>query len=214
MKMTLISTIILSLLSFCFGQIANASEDDKSRWNKRYNTGEYLYGKEPLKFLKEKLGILVRGKALVLAMGEGRNAVFLAGNGFDVDGCDISEKAVEKTRLLARESSVTLNAFVADLEEYKIPVNAYDLITCFYYTQKSLIPQIKEGLKKGGMVMFETYSIDQLKYGKDAPGPKNPAYLLKHNELLDSFRDFRILYYREGEIAEQKSVVSLIAQKM
>jgi SAM-dependent methyltransferase len=213
MKMTLISTIILSLLSFCFGQIANASEDDKSRWNKRYNTGEYLYGKEPLKFLKEKLNILARGKALVLAMGEGRNAVFLAGNGFDVDCCDISEKAVEKARLFSQESGVTLNAFVADLEEYKIPVNTYDLITCFYYTQRDLIPQIKEGLKSGGMVMIETYSIDQLKYGKDAPGPKNPAYLLKHNELLDSFRDFRILYYREGEIAENKSVVSLIAQK-
>ena len=213
MKMTLISTIILSLLSFCFGQIANASEDDKSRWNKRYNTGEYLYGKEPLKFLNEKLNILARGKALVLAMGEGRNAVFLAGNGFDVDCCDISEKAVEKARLFSQERGVTLNAFVADLEEYKIPVNTYDLITCFYYTQRDLIPQIKEGLKRGGMVMIETYSIDQLKYGKDAPGPKNPAYLLKHNELLDSFRDFRILYYREGEIAENKSVVSLIAQK-
>ena len=213
MKMTLISTIILSLMSFCFGQIANASEDDKSRWNKRYNTGEYLYGKEPLKFLNEKLNILARGKALVLAMGEGRNAVFLAGNGFDVDCCDISEKAVEKAMLFSQESGVTLNAFVADLEEYKIPVNTYDLITCFYYTQRDLIPQIKEGLKRGGMVMIETYSIDQLKYGKDAPGPKNPAYLLKHNELLDSFRDFRILYYREGEIAENKSVVSLIAQK-
>ena len=213
MKMTLISTIILSLMSFCFGQIANASEDDKSRWNKRYNTGEYLYGKEPLKFLNEKLNILARGKALVLAMGEGRNAVFLAGNGFDVDCCDISEKAVEKAMLFSQESGVTLNAFVADLEEYKIPVNTYDLITCFYYTQRDLIPQIKEGLKSGGMVMIETYSIDQLKYGKDAPGPKNPAYLLKHNELLDSFRDFRILYYREGEIAENKSVVSLIAQK-
>lgn len=200
-------------MSFCFGQIANASEDDKSRWNKRYNTGEYLYGKEPLKFLNEKLNILARGKALVLAMGEGRNAVFLAGNGFDVDCCDISEKAVEKARLFSQERGVTLNAFVADLEEYKIPVNTYDLITCFYYTQRDLIPQIKEGLKRGGMVMIETYSIDQLKYGKDAPGPKNPAYLLKHNELLDSFRDFRILYYREGEIAENKSVVSLIAQK-
>jgi tellurite methyltransferase len=214
MKMTLISTIILSLFSFCFGQIVNASEDDKNRWNKRYNTGEYLYGKEPLKFLKEKLHFLVRGKALVLAMGEGRNAVFLAGNGFDVDGCDISEKAIEKAKLFARESGVALNAFVADLEEYKISTDQYNLITCFYYTQKSLIPQIKEGLKKGGMVMIETYSIDQLKYGKDAPGPKNPAYLLKHNELLDSFRDFRILYYREGEIADQKSVASLIAQKM
>jgi hypothetical protein len=213
MKMTLISTIILSLLSFCFGQITNASEDDKNRWNKRYNTGEYLYGKKPLKFLKDKLNILVRGKALVLAMGEGRNAVFLAGNGFDVDGCDISEKAVEKARLFSQEGGVALNAFVADLEEYKIPVNTYDLITCFYYTQRDLTPQIKEGLKSGGMVMIETYSIDQLKYGKDAPGPKNPAYLLKHNELLDSFRDFRIHYYREGEIAENKSVVSLIAQK-
>ncbi|MBC8554301.1 MAG: methyltransferase domain-containing protein [Candidatus Brocadiales bacterium] len=213
MKMTLISTIILSLLFFCFGQIVNASEDDKNRWNNRYNTGEYLYGKEPLKFLKEKLNILVRGKALVLAMGEGRNAVFLAENGFDVDGCDISEKAIEKTKLFAQESGVTLNAFVADLEEYKISADKYDLITCFYYTQRSLIPQIKDGLKKGGMVMLETYSIDQLKYGKDAPGPKNPAYLLTHNELLNSFRDFRILYYREGEIAENKSVVSLIAQK-
>ncbi|GAX61121.1 SAM-dependent methyltransferase [Candidatus Scalindua japonica] len=213
MKMILISTITLSLLFFCFGQIVCAGEDDRNRWNKRYNSREYIYGKEPLKFLKDKLDILVRGKALVLAMGEGRNAVFLAGNGFAVDGCDISDKAVEKARLFARESGVTLNAFAADLEEYKIPSDKYDLITCFYYTQKDLIPQIKEGLRKGGMVMFETYSIDQMKYGKDAPGPKNPAYLLKHNELLNSFRDFRILFYREGEIAENKSVVSLIAQK-
>jgi hypothetical protein len=213
MKMTISSTIILSLLFFCFGQIVNASEEDRNRWNKRYNTVDYIYGKEPLKFLKEKLDILVRGKALILAMGEGRNAVFLAGNGFDVEGCDVSEKAIEKSKLFARESGVTLNAFVADLEEYKIPTDKYDLITCFYYTQRTLISQIKEGLKKGGLVMLETYSIDQLKYGKDAPGPKNPDYLLKHNELLDSFRDFRILYYREGEIAENKSVVSLIAQK-
>ena len=131
MKITLISTIILSLLSFCFGQIVNASEDDRKRWNKRYNTGEYIYSKEPLTFLKEKLDILIRGKALVLAMGEGRNAVFLAGNGFGVDGCDISEKAIEKAKLFARESGVTLNAFVADLEEYKIPAHKYDLSTGF-----------------------------------------------------------------------------------
>ncbi len=213
MKMTLTSIIIFTLLVIGIGQIVNASEDDRNRWNKRYSAREYIYGKRPLKFLEEKLGLLVKGKALVLAMGEGRNAVFLAENGFDVDGCDVSDKAIEKSKLFARESGVTLNAFVADLEEYKIPANTYDLITCFYYTQRDLIPQLKEGLRKGGMVIFETYSIDQLKYGKDAPGPKNPAYLLKHNELLNLFRDFHIIYYREGEIAENKSVASLIAQK-
>ncbi len=213
MRMTLTSIIIFTLLVIGIGQIVNASEDDRNRWNKRYSAREYIYGKRPLKFLEEKLGLLVKGKALVLAMGEGRNAVFLAENGFDVDGCDVSDKAIEKSKLFARERGVTLNAFVADLEEYKIPANTYDLITCFYYTQIDLIPQIKEALKKGGMVIFETYSIDQLKYGKDAPGPKNPAYLLKHNELLDLFRDFHIIFYREGEIAENKSVASLIAQK-
>ncbi len=213
MKMTLTSIIFLSLLLIGMAQIINAGEDDRNRWDKRYSAREYVYGKGPIKFLEEKIGLLVKGKALVLAMGEGRNAVFLARNGFDVDGCDISDKAIEKSKLLARESGVTLNAFAADLEEYKIPANTYDLVTCFYYLQRDLITQIKESLRKGGMVIFETYSIDQLNYGKDAPGPKNPVYLLKHNELLDLFRDFHIIYYREDEIAENKSVVSLIAQK-
>ena len=213
MKTVLTSMIFLSILLPCIGQVVSASEEDKKKWNKRYNTKEYIYGKEPIKFLKDNINILARGKALVLAMGEGRNAIFLAENGFDVDGCDISEVAVEKSKLLAARSNVQLNAFVADLEKYKIPTNKYDLITCIYYTQKNLIPQIKNGLKKGGMVLFETYTIDQLKYGADVHGPKNPAYLLKHNELLDFFRDFHILYYREGEIAPDKSVASLIAQK-
>jgi tellurite methyltransferase len=213
MKMTLIATIISYLLFFLAGQIVNAGEADRKKWNKRYNAKEYIYGKDPIKFLKENVELLTKGKALVLAMGEGRNAVFLAKNGFDVDGCDISEKAVEKCEFLAWESGVTLNAFVADLEEYNIPADKYDLITCFYYTQRNLIPQIKKGLRKGGMVMFETYTIDQLKYGNDTHGPRNPEYLLKHNELLEFFSDFHILYYREGEIAENKSVASLIAQK-
>jgi SAM-dependent methyltransferase len=206
--------IFLSFLLPCIGQVVSANEEDRKRWNKRYDTKEYVYGKEPIKFLKDNINILTRGKALVLAMGEGRNAIFLAENGFDVDGCDISEIAVEKSKSLARENNVKLNAFVADLEKYKIPSNKYDLITCIYYTQRNLIPQIKDGLKKGGMILFETYNIDQLKYGADASGPKNPAYLLRHNELLDLFRDFHILYYREGEIADNKSVASLIAQKI
>ena len=213
MKMALTFSILVCSFLFFIGQVVNAGGNDKERWNKRYDIDDYVYGKEPINFLKENVNILTKGKALVLAMGEGRNAVFLAKNGFDVDGCDISEIAVEKCKQLASENGVNLNAFVADLEEYKIPTNKYDLITCIYYMQRNLIPQIKDGLKKDGMVLFETYTIDQLNYGHGAHGPKNPDYLLKHDELLNLFRDFHILYYREGEIADNKSVASLIAQK-
>ena len=119
-----------------------AGEQDKIFWDKKYETESYIFGKEPVEFLKEHIDILPRGKAFDIAMGEGRNAVFLAKNGFDVDGCDISETAIKKAQELAKENSVNINAFVADLETYKLPKDTYDVIVCFYYLQRSLIPQI------------------------------------------------------------------------
>ncbi len=71
------------------------------------------------------------------------------------------------------------------------------------------------GLKRGGMVIFETYILDQMELGTG--GPKNSRYLLKHNELLNLFRDLRILFYREGIFREggrKKAVASLIAEKV
>jgi SAM-dependent methyltransferase len=74
-------------------------------------------------------------------MGEGRNAVFLAKNGFDVDGCDISEIAIEKSKILAKEHNVKLNTFVADLEKYRIPNNKYDLYNLYLlYAKESYSP--------------------------------------------------------------------------
>lgn len=189
------------------------SEEDREIWNERYNTEEYLFGKEPNQFLKEHISILPRGKALDIAMGEGKDAVFLAKHGYEVDGCDISEVAIKKAYKLAEENNVKINALVVDMEKYEIPESKYDLITCFYYLQRSLIPRIKKGLKVGGMIVFETYTVDNPKLGFPY-GPKNEAFLLKHNELLDFFRDFRVLYYREGVVNSQKAVASLIAQKV
>ena len=71
------------------------------------------------------------------------------------------------------------------------------------------MPQIKDGLRHGGMVVYETFIVDQAQFGK----PKNPDYLLKHNEMLEIFRDFRCLRYREGIIDNKKAVASIIAQK-
>jgi SAM-dependent methyltransferase len=188
-----------------------ASEQDRLFWNKRYDTETYILGKEPVEFLKEYINILPRGKALDIAMGEGRNAVFFAKNGFEVDGCDVSEIAVKKTLELATENNVRVNAFVADLEIYKLPKDAYDVVACFYYLQRSLIPQIKEALKPGGMVIYETYTIENWERGFE--GPKNKDYLLKTNELLDLFKDLTIIYYRELVLDDKKAVASLIARK-
>lgn len=168
---------------------------------------------EPSLFLVENINLLPRGRALDIAMGSGRNAIYLAGMGFDVEGVDISPEAVNKAVELSRIAGVTIKAKVADLEDnYHIKKGVYDVIICFSYLQRSLIPRIKDGLRQGGMVVYETFLIDQAQWGK----PKNPAYLLKYNELLDMFRDFRCLRYREGLIenrGDKRAIASIVAEK-
>src|SRR3989339_648391 len=202
--------IFYTLLSHVL-PVSFAGEKDKIFWDKKYETEAYIFGKEPVEFLREHIDILPGGKALDIAMGEGRNAVFLAKNGFDVDGCDISETAIKKAQELAKENSVNINAFVADLETYKLPENTYDVIACFYYLQRDLIPQIKQALKPGGMIIYETYTIENWERGLE--GPKNKDYLLKSNELLNFFRDLKIIYYRELVLNNKKAIPSLIAKK-
>ena len=88
--------IAFYVLLGCVVPLSFAGEKDKIFWDKKYETESYIFGKEPVEFLREHIDLLPRGKALDIAMGEGRNAVFLAKNGFDVDCCDISESAIKK----------------------------------------------------------------------------------------------------------------------
>jgi tellurite methyltransferase len=167
-------------------------------------------GLAPAPFLVDNIELLPKGRALDVAMGAGHNAVYLARMGFEVEGVDISPEAVRSALDLARKSGVTLRTHVADLErEYHIEKGAYEVIICFKYLQRSLIPQIKDGLRAGGMAVYETFIIDQTRFGK----PKNPDYLLKYNELLAMFRDFRCLRYREGIVEGPKAIASIIAER-
>lgn len=105
---------------------------------------------EPSQFLVENIHLLPQGKAFDLAMGGGRNAVFLAENGFDVEGVDISAEAINSALRLASKSGVSIKAKIADLEsEFYINKQAYRVIICFNYLQHSLMSQIKDGLQKG-----------------------------------------------------------------
>ncbi|MCX5885955.1 MAG: class I SAM-dependent methyltransferase, partial [Proteobacteria bacterium] len=149
-------------------------------WDERYQNTWEGEVKEPASFLKENLSKLPKGKALDLAMGVGQDAIFLAENGYKVVGIDSSEVAIEKAKTYAKEKGVSIQAIQADLAAYTLPENEYDVILNFYFLERNLIPQIKKVLKKGGMVVFETYTMEHQKYDK----PFNPDYLLQENELL------------------------------
>ncbi len=138
------------------------------------------------------------GRALDIATGRGRNALYLAERGFTVEAVDISEVALKEAKKRAEKKGLMINLRQADLEDAELPESSYDLIVNFNFLQRNLVPKMKRALKLGGDIIFETYLIDQRLIGH----PKNPAYLLGHNELLELFRDFRILYYREGKFTE------------
>lgn len=188
---------------------------DQQRWDRRFEKRGFTLGKEPNPFLKKHLPLLPKGKTLDIASGEGRNAVFLGQHGFEVDAVDISEKGLRKARKLAKERGVKINTFRVDLDQYHIEKERYDLIANFYFLRRRLIPRMKQGLKKGGRVIFETYLLDHRTLGTG--GPKQAKYFLKPNELLRLFKNFRILFYREGIFKEggrKKAVASLIAEKL
>ena len=219
----ILTTVGLFLLSpIASPQGGGESESTKARWDERYDRDMYIYGKEPAAFLKQKISGLKKGKTLVLAMGEGRNAVYLAQNGFDVTGVDISEVAIEKCNKLAKERNTTVNAVVADLTDYDMGEVQFDLITKFYYYEPSIFPQVIDALKPGGMFILEQFSIDHLKYREISRfGPRNPDYLIKPNELLEHFKSLRILYYEdtvveldEGMHKGTAAVIRLIAEKV
>lgn len=202
---------LLSPLAFAGFMAIDSSwgaEADRERWNKKYESENYLFGRDPILFLTDHVDLLPKGAALDLAMGEGRNGVFLATKGFQVTGVDISEAGFKKARALASEKGVKLTTIVADLEQYTIPPNSYDVIICTYFLQRDLFPKITAALKPGGVVLIETYTVDHLQYR-----PKfNRTFLLERNELLTLLPGLRVVRYQEVDTG-QEAFASILAQK-
>jgi SAM-dependent methyltransferase len=192
-----------------------ALRSDQKRWDERFRKKGFALGRDANSFLRKNIHLLPRGKALDIASGEGRNSVFLALHGCDVDAVDVSPIGLKKARRLAREMGVRIHTLVADLDTFEFEKERYDLIANFYYLRRKVIPKMKKGLRKGGRIIFETYVVDQRDL--HTGGPRHLRYFLKRNELLRLFKGFRILLYREGIFREggrKKAVASLIAEKL
>ena len=186
-------------------------DEDRRQWDQLFSTQDYVFGKEAASYLRSKVPKIPVGEALDIAMGEGRNAVYLAKKGFQVTGVDLSEVAVRKAKLLAREQSVQIRSVIADLNQYQIRPQAYDLIVNIQYLQRSLVPQIQAGLKSGGYLIFENPTVAEL--------DRNPGrnlrrdFLLEKGELHGLFTDLEVIEYSEGPGENGEIVARLLARK-
>jgi len=199
---------VLTVLFFtCSVSSLLAKPKDKDRWNSKYETEVYLFGEKPIPFLVDNVHLLRKGKVLDIAMGEGRNGVYLATQGFEVLGLDISEKGLAKAHNLAKKNNVTIETKVVDLESFRLKPNSYDVILCTYYMQKDLFKQFQSALKPGGMIVVETYNVDYLKYVQFSR-----KWALDTNELLDIFQGLRIIRYQDYDDGKE-AYSSIIAQK-
>lgn len=168
---------------------------DRAKWEARYSAPDYVPGTEPARFLEERLGQLPRGRALGLAAGTGRNEIFLAQQGYEVTAMDISPTGLRRCRELAGARGVEVATVEADLRVYDLGQGQWDLITDFYYYEPALLPRIMPALRPGGMFVMQTFSSDQ--QSRDWK-PRNPAFLIPPNALLEVFRGYRVRYYEDG----------------
>lgn len=179
---------------------------DKERWNKRHVEKPMRQSVEPL--IEKYISEAEVGEALDIACGIGRNTHFLAEKGFLVDAVDISDYALSQVKNMA-----TIKKFEVDLDTYNLEINKYDLIVNINYLSRRLIPQIKEALRSGGIIIFETFIIAH----GDFSQPMNPEFLLRKNELLHAFIGLDIIYYEErydtNLRGEKTRVASLVARK-
>jgi len=180
---------------------------DRLKWNQKYQ-GEN-YPDAPAAIVKQYFELGGGKRALDIAAGNGRNALFLARQGFEVDAVDISDKGLGQFA----EKHPGIHAICVDLDDFDIAAGRYDLIVNINYLNRRLFPYIREGLSPGGILIFQTFLVSP------EPAKHRPAcrdYLLRENELLHAFLSLKVLMYKEADEAhhdETALMASLVAIK-
>jgi len=183
-------------------------------WNQRYQQASYLFGKEPSLGVKNRFSDFKSGKVLDIGMGEGRNAVFLAKQGFQVEGIDCSSAGIEKSKKLAQESGVSIDAKVQNLDFFLMPLMKYDTIILSYMKPlPRFYSEIRRGLVMGGTFFLEAYLTEHYKLHSKQLAHLDFEDCYKPNEVLVALKDFHILYYSEVPSGDHHIVQALVRKK-
>lgn len=150
----------------------------------------------------------LEGPVLDLACGKGENGLFLAGLNLPVTLADQSPEALEAARRSAEDRRLEVGFWEVDLETGRNPLQEeyYRAILVFRYLYRPLIPCIRKGIRKGGILIYETFTTEQPRYGH----PHNPDYLLNPGELGDWFHDWQVIHYYEGLLEHPRRAMAQI----
>jgi SAM-dependent methyltransferase len=215
-------SVVLMLILVSSAYAEQKAEDPQLKQLRRISNKIYTessgdkFTSRPNAFLMEMVRGLKPGKALDVGMGQGRNSLFLAQQGWDVTGFDISETGVSQALEQAGKLKVRIDARVQHSSDFDFGTERWDLVVLCYLDFRHLLERVRQSLRPGGVVILEYYHRDTRKM-RYLPERKSYA----SNELLQIFSDFRILHYEDvmakpdwnfyGE--EKQRLVRLMAQK-
>jgi tellurite methyltransferase len=206
--------------------------DERERWNHKYREAPTTRRSSPDPFLVHAFSEYIQplypdgGRALDLAGGAGRHAIWLAKQGWEVTLMDVSEAGVERARQSAGALASNIDFVVGDVNEFKASQtyakhschtfssrrfechHGFEVVMVFFYLDRKIFPELLQAMRPGGLLIYKTYMSLEAKLN----GPKNPAHLLEPGELLRLVAGLRVLHYRE-EVAE-KATAELVARKV
>jgi SAM-dependent methyltransferase len=167
------------------------NREHQAMWQERHRAAPG----NPEPSLAEMMPLLPRGLALDVAAGTGRNCIALARAGIDVVAADFSTAAMRSLAAIAQRDRLAIMPVIADLENsFPFRPRAFDLIANISYLDRGLVPALKQALRRGGVLFFDTFLVNQAESGH----PRDPRFLLKHYELYDLLSDMELIRYREG----------------
>ena len=169
------------------------SKIDREKWNQRYLDEAFDGPAEANALLREWVGKTSAGRALDVACGVGRNALYLAERGFNVDAVDISGAALDLARAAAQARGLRINWLEHDLDVPLARTAPYRLIVIVHYVNLPLIQQLAASLAPGGLLVCEEHLVTD----EDVIGPTNPAYRVTSGDLLAAVKGLKIHHLEE-----------------
>lgn len=186
--------------------------ETQRKWNERWRekTSTSKWQVDP--WLQKVLPLLPEGRAMDVACGIGRNALFLAEQQFRVTAIDISDEALEQLQQENTARNLAIETRRVDLEtDPVLPTGPFDLVLILFYLHRPLLSLLREAVRPGGAIVLRTFSSA----GPFAGGPDNPEIVLRPGELLEMFIDWEVLLHEEGLEPSSKGggLAGIVARK-